>query len=57
MGFIIEENDDGDVMLTITAVEGFSAILHPNGNIVLIGQKDAFRGIEELLRDEMDEET
>lgn len=56
MGFMIEQDDDIDLRLTITAVEGFSVIAYLNGDIVLTGPKDAFAGIGELLRDETDDE-
>ena len=55
MGYMIEA--DGDYLkLTITAVEGF-AVTALNGTITLIGSKDAFAGIGELLRDELDDEA
>lgn len=54
MGYMLEA--DGDYLkLTITAVEGF-AVSALNGTITLVGSKDAFAGIGELLRDELDED-
>ena len=51
MGYMIEA--DGDYLkLTITAVEGF-AVTALNGTITLMGSKDAFAGIGELLCDEL----
>ena len=56
MGYMLEA--DGDYLkLTITAVEGFAvAVSVPNGTITLVGSKDAFAGIGELLRDELGED-
>lgn len=54
MGYMLEA--DGDYLkLTITAVEGF-AVSALNGTITLVGSKDAFAGIGELLRDELGED-
>ena len=52
MGYMIEEDGRGNIVLTITAMESF-AVAALNGRITLTGAKDAFMGIGELLRGEL----